>query len=78
MWAAQMAANTQLSELSTTPSILSPDDSSTDPDTDNSNPELRRSGPVRKPTRDKASQLSQESAAAKAKPGRRENLYYHI
>jgi len=59
--------DTQLSELSTTPSISSPDDSSTDPDTDNSNPEPRRSGRVRKPTRDKASQLSQEAAAGKAK-----------
>jgi hypothetical protein len=62
-----IANNTQLSKLSTTPSISSPDGSSTDPDTDNSNPEPRRPGRVRKPTRDKASQLSQEAAAAKAK-----------
>jgi hypothetical protein len=38
-----------------------------DTDTDNSNPEPRRSGRVRKPTRDKASQLSQEAAMAMAK-----------
>jgi hypothetical protein len=74
---------TQLSELPKTPSIPSSDDSSTDssadsstdPETDNSNPEPRRSGRVRKPTRDKASQLSQEAAAAvamaKAKEGKR-------
>ena len=61
--------NTQLSELSKTLSISSPDKSLTDSsaDTDNSNPEPRRSGRVRKPTRDKASQLSQEAAAAMAK-----------
>jgi hypothetical protein len=74
---------TQLSELPKTPSIPSSDDSSTDssadsstdPETDNSNPEPRRSSCVRKPTRDKASQLSQEAAAAvamaKAKEGKR-------
>jgi hypothetical protein len=79
----QLVPDTQLSELPKTPSIpLSDDsstgssaDSSTDPETDNSNPEPRRSGRVRKPTRDKASQLSQEAAAAaamaKAKEGKR-------
>ena len=66
--------DTQLLELSKTPSISSSDDSSTDsdssttdPETDNSNLEPRRSGCVRKPTWDKASQLSQEAAAAMAK-----------
>jgi hypothetical protein len=39
-------------------------------DTDNSNPEPYRSSRVRKPAQDKASQLSQEAAAAKAKAGR--------
>jgi hypothetical protein len=60
---------TQLSELFKTPSISSEDESSasTDPDTDNSNPEPHRSGRVRRPTRGKASQLSQEAAMAKAK-----------
>jgi hypothetical protein len=60
--------DTLLSQLSKTPSISSPDDSSSKSLTDsNVNAEPRRSGRVKRPTRDKASQLSQEAAAAKAK-----------
>jgi hypothetical protein len=44
----------------------SPDNGSSDQDTNNSNPEPHRPVRVRKPTRDKASQLSQEAAATAA------------
>jgi hypothetical protein len=57
-----------LSQLSKTLSISLPDDSSSESLTDSDvNAEPRCSGRVKKPTRDKASQLSQEAAAAKAK-----------
>ena len=62
--------DTQLSELSKTPSISSLEsltDSSADMAANNPNPQARRTGRVRKPTRDKASQLSQEETAVIAK-----------
>jgi hypothetical protein len=58
--------DTLLSQLSKTPSILS-DDSSSEGSTDSDvNAEPRRPGRVKRPIRDKVSQLSQEAAAAKA------------
>jgi hypothetical protein len=74
----QLVLETQLStlsQLSNTPSVeLSFDEdssasSSTNSLTENDDPnhEPRRSGRVKKPTRDKASQLSQEAAAARLK-----------
>jgi hypothetical protein len=68
----QLVLNTQLdtllSQLSKTPSISSLDDSSSESSTDSDiNAKPRRSGRVKRPTWDKASQLSQEAAAAAAK-----------
>jgi hypothetical protein len=61
----QLVPDTQLSVLSKTPSISSLDDSSSESSTDSDvNVEPRRSRRVKRPTQDKASQLSQEAAAA--------------
>jgi hypothetical protein len=78
----QLVPETQLSalsQLSKTPSVeLSFDEdssgsSSTESSTENDEPdhEPRRSGRVKRPSRDKASQLSQEAAAARRKASRK-------
>jgi len=68
-----------LSQLSKTPSVElsshkdSPGSSSTESSTESGDPnqEPRRSGRVKRPTRDKASQMSQEAAEARLKASKK-------